>query len=132
MFVNNEADGTGAWYQPNPADPPAGLCSAGHAFTNVGFPRDSNTVSVARAIYGITACPGYFTRPLLLNLGTPIANGGLQEVNKYLNSSDLADLHEIIHLVTDGGTSKKRHIARSHTQIPVHTHTDVLSPHSHN
>lgn len=102
MFVNNGFDGASMWYPPDAADPPAGLCSACVAFTNTGFPKSRFTDTIAKALYGITACPHLFTRPLLLDLGTPIANGGVPEVRKFLNSSDLGGVHEIIHLVTDG------------------------------
>lgn len=120
------------WYPPDAADPPAGLCSACVAFTNTGFPKSRFTDTIAKALYGITACPHLFTRPLLLDLGTPIANGGVPEVRKFLNSSDLGGVHEIIHLVTDGGTSKKSPVARSSTQISVNTNTDVPSLRSRN
>lgn len=56
-----------------------------------------------RALYGITACPGSFSDAHLLDLQTPTANGGYQEVKKFAETSDIGNLHEIIHLISLGG-----------------------------
>ena len=110
MFVFNELDGSYAWYKPLPASPQAGGCgpeislTSSVAFTQAAyFPKNGPGATEPKALYGITKCASHFQKPLLINLGTPTANGGLAEVVKFMNSSDLTDLHELIHLVSDAG-----------------------------
>ena len=104
MHVRN-LDGTSAWYPGLEANPSLGVCGqkggdGSSAFTNVKMGMSWKDI---RALYGITACPAMFEKNVLLDLGTPAANGGTAEIKKFLYSSDIIDLHELIHLVTFGG-----------------------------
>ena len=104
MWVYNSLDGTRAWYPPNPTNPPAGACGDPAynvaAFTGVKFETSLETVP---ALYGITMCPDHFEQPLLLDLGIPGQASSIADVKKYTTSSDLTDLHEAFHLISDGG-----------------------------
>ena len=76
-------------------------------FTDVNFTKNDPGTGAAQAIFGITACPPHFTIPTLLDLGTPVQNGGPTEIRKFSEIADLEDLHELFHLVSDGGTFEK-------------------------
>lgn len=118
MFVNNQLDGTFSWYMPNPASPSKGTCNfdvaqqllATTAFTDAKYSTEgllpgaaqTGVQDTARALYGITVCPSHFDVPTLLDLGAPTPNAGTSEVYKFQRSADLEDLHELIHLVTNG------------------------------
>ena len=134
MYVNNQLDGTSAWYMPNPASPSKGTCNsdvtqellATTAFTDARYTTEGQipgaaptaVQDTARALHGITVCPSHFDVPTLLDLGAPTPNAGTSEVYKFQRSADLGDLHELIHLVTNGGTL---HQENSHPPLaPTH------------
>ncbi len=109
MYVRNTLDGTSGWYPGQENNPSGGVCGQFDygtrvlvilAFTGAGLGMSPASMN---ALYGITACPAHFDRDLLLDLGTPAANGGMAEIEKFLVASDLNDLHELIHLVSHAG-----------------------------
>ena len=104
MWVYNSLDGTRAWYPPNPTNPPLGYCGNPAfevvAFASVGF--DGRPLEM-QALYGITMCKSHFEQPLLLDLGMPGQAASIDEIKKFLTSSDIIDLHEAFHLISDGG-----------------------------
>lgn len=124
MFVNNRAlDGTAGWYLPQAASPSSGGCgypalNKTTAFTDCRFNKNSESFNPASALYGVTVCPVRFEHPTLLDLGTPIPNGGMPEVEKFQVAADVGDLHEFVHLVSDGGTLKEKSLCLcSHTHL---------------
>ena len=108
MYVRNTLDGTSAWYPGQQSNPSGGVCGQINVgsgrfvleFTNAAL---GMTPASMNALYGITACPAYFNSDLLLDMGTPAANGGMAEIEKFLAASDIRDLHELIHLVSLAG-----------------------------
>ena len=102
MYAYNRVDGTYAWY-PGKEDNPSGGGCGGHVLrftdTLLGITDDA----ILKALYDITACPKSFDLALLSDLGTPVANGGIAEIGKFSEVSDLIDLHELMHLVSRGG-----------------------------
>ena len=128
MYVFNEVDGSTGWYTPSEDSPPLGNCgdqsdpiTAVSGFTLYG-------VVDALALLGLTMCPNHFIKPLLLDLGTPVVDGGIAEVHRFLNTSDLTNLHELMHLVSLGSTWKKGPVlVQSHGQSYVNPYTDGLS-----
>ena len=108
MYVRNTLDGTSAWYPGQQSNPSGGVCgqiNVGSSlfvleFTNAAL---GMTPASMNALYGITACPAHFNSDLLLDMGTPAANGGMAEIEKFLAASDIGDLHELIHLVSLAG-----------------------------
>ena len=121
MYVYNVLDGSAAWYPPLENNPPGGGCGqlvlgsdrSVQLFTNAHVGTDP---AMANALYGITACAANFNQDLLLDLGTPAANGGMAEIEKFLEASDLNDLHELMHLVSLGG--RMDHSQSMHTNCP--------------
>lgn len=110
--VMNPLDHSGGWYLPQPSSPPNGLCgtaaSQGSArttmFTDVNFTKNDAGTATAQGLFGITACPAHFTVSTLSDLGLPVPNGGNPEIRKFSQTADAEDLHELFHLVSDGGT----------------------------
>lgn len=107
MYVNNFLDGSSAWYPGQANNPSGGVCGQLNLGSNrfvLQFVNGHVEMDAAamNALYGITACPPSFNSDLLLDLGTPAANGGIPEIEKFLAASDL-DLHEALHLVSLGG-----------------------------
>ena len=108
MYVSNPLDGFTGWYPGQQNNPSGGVCGQLNLgsnffvmeFTNahVGMSPES-----MKALYGITSCAANFNNELLLDMGTPAANGGMAEIERFQSASDLNDLHELIHLVSLAG-----------------------------
>ena len=121
MYVYNALDGSAAWYPPQENNPPGGRCGqlvlgsdrSVLLFTNADVGTEP---AMGNALYGITACGASFNSDLLLDLGTPAANGGMAEIEKFQDSADLNDLHELIHLVSLGG--RMDHPQNMHKNCP--------------
>ena len=133
MFVYNADDRSNAWYPPDPRSPQTGRCYSTAsrtitAFTDVEFNLSSPVdAAMAKALFGITLCPSHFTAPTLSELGTPTPNGGVAEVYKFQKAADLEDLHEAMHLVSEGGALKQF----QHLQISTLTNlssSQILTP----
>lgn len=108
MYVRSPLDGFTAWYPGQQNNPSGGVCGQLNLGSNLFVMEFTNAhvgmgPGAMNALYGITACAQNFNNDVLLNLGTPAANGGMAEIEKFQSASDLNDLHELIHLVSLAG-----------------------------
>lgn len=132
MWVDNFLDHSNGWYLPLPNDPPNGGCGTPNPqglgrttmFTDVKYTINQRTTTIVQALFGITACPSHFDAPTLLDLGTPVTNGQPSEIRKFSETADLEDLHELFHLVSDGGTSYETSLRLGPLPDSFHTYTD--------
>lgn len=120
MYVNNVLDGSSSWYPGQENNPAGGVCGQRNLGSNLFVVQFTNghvgmDPAAMSALYGITACPNSFNADLLLDLGTPAANGGLAEIEKFQSTSDLNNLHELLHLVSLAG--KMCHSKKMQTMV---------------
>lgn len=105
MYINNEAitsfeDSSQGFYPPEEENPPDGGCGMVGRYTSMAFTLTGGAMT---AIYGITLCPSYFTTPTTSSLGSPAANGGTAEIDRFKETGGMIALHEFVHLVTLNG-----------------------------
>ena len=93
MYIESE----NFWYLPDEDDPPNGNCGASEGLLNtVAFTLRDERVA------GVTLCYSFFELKTIFALGEPIANMGIAEINKFLQTGARTMLHEFVHLVSSG------------------------------
>lgn len=105
MYINNEAitsfqDSSQAFYPTGEGNPPDGGCGMVGRYPAMAFTLAGGAM---KATYGITLCPSYFTTPTTSSLGSPAANGGTAEIDRFKETGGMIALHEFVHLVTLNG-----------------------------
>lgn len=105
MYVNNAAippyqDQSDGFYPPEEDTPSHGVCGNVGRYVSLAFTLTGGRMG---AIYGITLCPAIFALPTTSSLGSPAANGGTAEIDRFKSTGGILTIHEFVHLVTLNG-----------------------------